>query len=78
MARPSQGIAQGVVVRATIPTEVDAAINSLVAMSGGISKSTFIRQALLAGLQPYAITSPEIAGALAVTKQSVNPNQKVK
>lgn len=76
MARPSQGVSDGVVVRATVPREVDAAINSLVAVSGGVSKSTFIRQALLAGLHHYAIVSPEMANALAVTKQSINPTRE--
>jgi hypothetical protein len=68
MARP-KAYAEGSTVKVgtQIPTEVDAAIDSLVALSGGISKATFIRQALLAGLQPYALVSPELADALAAT-----------
>ena len=51
-------------IRTTIPPELDEVINSLVAVSGGVSKATFVRQALLAGLAPYGLIRPEIAEAL--------------
>lgn len=51
MARPSRGITQGVRIETMVPVEVSAAIDSLVALSGGTSKATFVRQALLAGLR---------------------------
>jgi len=50
MARPSQGITKGVRIETRIPAEVDAAIDSLVAASGGTSKATIARQAMLRGL----------------------------
>lgn len=78
MARPSQGIRDGVRIKVYIPRDVDAAINSLVAMSGGVSKATFLRQALFAGLEPYSLLTlaPEVAAALAVTKQPSQPNRE--
>lgn len=51
----------------TIPRDVDAAIDTLVAASGGVSKATFVRQALLAGLTPYGLVSAEMAAALTPT-----------
>jgi hypothetical protein len=53
--------------RVRVPREVSDAIDTLVAMSGGTSKATFIRQALLAGLRPYALISPELEAALPLT-----------
>lgn len=70
MARPSQGITRGVRIETRVPHEVNAAIDSLVALSGGTSKATFVRQALLAGLRPYGLVYPEVAAALAPTKQA--------
>ncbi|MDH6237901.1 hypothetical protein [Cryobacterium sp. CG_9.6] len=78
MARPSQGIAQGVRIETMVPAEVSAAIDSLVALSGGTSKATFVRQALLAGLQPYGLVYPEVAAALATTKQAGPTNRERK
>lgn len=48
----------------SVPAEVAEAIDLLVASSGELSKSGFIRQALLAGLAPYALVSPAMAAAL--------------
>jgi hypothetical protein len=70
MARQSQGIKTGVRIGLTVPSEVDAAIETLVAMSGGTSKATFVRQALLAGLEPYDLVHPDVAATLVTTKQS--------
>ncbi|SDK71597.1 hypothetical protein SAMN05216282_11143 [Cryobacterium psychrotolerans] len=78
MARPSQGITQGVRIETMVPREVNAAIESLVAMSGGTSKATFVRQALLAGLQPYGLVYPEVAAAFATTKQAGLTNRERK
>lgn len=78
MARPSQGITRGVRIGLMVPPEVDAAITSLVALSGGTSKATFVRQALLAGLQPYGLVYPEVAAALATTKQSGSTHRERK
>lgn len=74
MARPRVLPAGGVVVKAQVPAEVDAAIDGLVAASGGVSKATFVRQALLAGLQPYALFSPDLAQALAATS-TITPKE---
>ena len=78
MARPSQGITQGVRIETMVPVEVSAAIDSLVALSGGTSKATFTRRALLAGLQPYGLVYPEVTAALATTKQAGTTNRERK
>jgi hypothetical protein len=75
MARPTQGITSGVRIETMVPSEVDAAIKSLVALSGGTSKATFVRQALLAGLEPYGLVHSDVAAALATTKQSGSINR---
>lgn len=77
MARPSQGISHGVVVRATVPQEVNEVIDSLVAASG-VSKATFVRQALFAGLEPYGLMRPELTAELAVTKHAGTTNSERK
>lgn len=67
MVRPRVLPTDSVLVKTEVPAEVGAAIDALVAVSGGVSKGTFLRHALLAGLQPYAIVNPDIAAALATT-----------
>ncbi|WP_146067706.1 hypothetical protein [Cryobacterium sp. M25] len=78
MARPSHGITRGARIETMVPREVSAAIDSLVAMSGGTSKATFVRQALLAGLEPYGLVYPEVAAALATTKHAGPTNRERK
>ena len=70
MARPSQGVQDGKRVCVYIPLEVHDAIDSLVAVSGGTSKATFVRQALFAGLELYGLASSDLSTALAATKNS--------
>lgn len=71
----SKVIEDAVRIGLTIPAEVDDAINALVAMSGGVSKATFVRQALLAGLHPYGLVSPDIAKALAATSYNTRERE---
>jgi hypothetical protein len=54
-------------VETTIPPEVDGAIDTLVAASGGISKATLMRHALLEGLAPYGLLSESMAATLTST-----------
>lgn len=65
MARPKTLPEDSVTVQTQIPRGVDSAIAALVAVSGGVSKAAILRQAILAGLQPFADTNPELAEALA-------------
>lgn len=51
----------------SVARDVCEAIDSLVGLSGGVSKTAFVRAALLAGLQPYTLISPELAAALRPT-----------
>ncbi|MDL5351581.1 hypothetical protein [Microbacterium sp. zg-YB36] len=52
-------------MKTQIPAEVGAAVDDLVAASGGVSKAAILRQAILIGLQQFAETNPELAAALA-------------
>jgi hypothetical protein len=62
----SKVIEDAVRVETTVPREISNAIDTLVAASG-VSKYAFLRQVLIAGLQPYAITNPDLAAALQPT-----------
>lgn len=63
MARDRTLDEDSVVVRASVPAELAAAIDSLVGMTG-TSKATFMRQVIFAGLAPYALLSPDLAASL--------------
>lgn len=65
MARPKTLPEGSVNVRTKIPAEVDAAVDELVAVSGGVSKAAILRQAILNGLLPFATSNPTLAEALA-------------
>lgn len=70
MGRPSQGMRDGYTpIRITIPPELDAALESLVKLTG-TSKRSLIRRALYAGLAPYGLVHPELAEALPATRHS--------
>lgn len=53
-------------VETTVPREMGEAIDTLVAASG-VSKYAFLRQVLATGLEPFAMTNPELASALRPT-----------
>jgi hypothetical protein len=65
MARPKTLPEGSVTVKTQIPAQVEAAVDDLVAVSGGVSKAAILRQAILTGLQQFADTNPELAQALA-------------
>ncbi|MCM3503021.1 hypothetical protein M3667_14205 [Microbacterium sp. P26] len=57
-------IQDGVYVKTFIPANVDDAINSLVATSGGVSKSTLLRQALLLGLHALDVIPAQAVASI--------------
>lgn len=69
MTRPNHRptvLPDSVEVRTSVPRDVAAAIAAL-AEASGVSKATFLRQVLLAGIQPYALVDPALASALRPT-----------
>lgn len=65
--RPKVIEGETVEVRAGVPREIANAIDAVVAGSGGMSRATVLRQIIVAGLQPFAVISPEVAAALTPT-----------
>ncbi len=66
--RPKVIEGETIEVRAGVPREIANAIDAVVAGSGGISRATVLRQIIVAGLQPYAVISPEVTVALSPTQ----------
>lgn len=60
-------IQDGVFVKTLISGDVDDAINSLVASSGGVSKRALLRQALLIGLHVLGVIPAEAVAAIPTT-----------
>lgn len=51
----------------SVPCEVAEAVNALVGSSGGVSKTTFVRQALLVGLQTLGVIPSDSVAAVPTT-----------
>lgn len=60
-------------LRTTITPEIDAALTQLVALSGGKSKATFVRKALLDMLTSIGLVYPEVAESLHPTRTAGRP-----
>lgn len=60
-------VENGVFVKTLIPADTNAAVDSVVAASGGLSKRGLLRQALLIGLEELGIIPPNTAQSLKPT-----------
>ncbi|MGN7964904.1 hypothetical protein ACTJKK_02380 [Microbacterium sp. 22179] len=64
--RPRHFPEGSVEIKTEISADVSAAISAL-AKASGASKYAFVRSLIFAGLQPFAITDPELAAKLPAT-----------
>ena len=53
-------------VKASVPREIAEAIDAL-ADASGASRAAFLRSVIFAGLQPFAVTDPDLAAKLPAT-----------
>jgi len=63
-------------LRTTITPEIDAALAQLVELSGGKSKATFVRKALLDMLTSIGLVYPEVTERLHPTRTAGRPIQR--
>jgi len=62
-------------IETTVPAEMSTTIDSLAA-AVGVSRYSFIRSLLAAGLQPFTATNPGLARVLASTTYTLQPDRK--